>query len=313
MDSRDVVVSVVGTGISTTADRSGQFTLTNVPTGSVQLAITGGGANATVTVSGIGPNDRVQINVSVTGNSARIDSEHHSAPDNKGELAGRITSIDLAGTSFNVSSTTVKLQPTTTIRHGNTTLKLADLKIGNQVEVRGTRVGTVLTATEVKVEDGDSSEDNRNSSTKVELKGAVSAVGGACPLATFTLQGLKIATTATTTYEGGTCASLAGVPAPVVELSGTKNPDGSVTATKIAFQTSSSNVVELKGTTSGTTATSACPVLSFTVQSTKVTTSLATAYDHVTCATLKDGLKVEVKGTKLADGSVSATKVSVDD
>ena len=153
MDSRDVIVSVVGTGISTTADRTGQFTLNNVPTGSVQLAITGGGANATVTVSGIGPNDRVQINVSVTGNSARIDSEHHSAPDNKGELAGRITSIDLAGTSFNVSSTTVKLQPTTTIRHGNTTLKLADLKIGNQVEVRGTRVGTVLTATEVKVED----------------------------------------------------------------------------------------------------------------------------------------------------------------
>ena len=53
-----------------------------------------------ISVSGIGPNDRVQINVSVTGNSARIDSEHHSAPDNKGELAGRITSIDLAGTSL---------------------------------------------------------------------------------------------------------------------------------------------------------------------------------------------------------------------
>ena len=58
----------------------------------------------------------------------------------------------------------------------------------------------------------------------------------ACPVATFTLQGLKVTTTATTLYEGGTCASLAGVTAPVVELSGTKNPDGTVTATKIAFQ-----------------------------------------------------------------------------
>ena len=139
------------------------------------------------------------------------------------------------------------------------------------------------------------------------------SVGGACPVATFTLQGLKVTTTATTLYEGGTCASLAGVTAPVVELSGTKNPDGTVTATKIAFQGASSNSAELKGTISGLSALTGCPVVSFTVQSTKVTTALATAYDHVTCNTLKDGLRVEVKGTKLSDGSVSATKVSVDD
>jgi len=153
MDSRDVIVSVVGTGISTTADRTGQFTLNNVPTGSVQLAITGGGANATVTVSGIGPNDRVQINVSVTGTSARIDAEHHSAPDNKGEFQGRVTSVDVAGKTFTVLTTVVKIQPTTTIRHGNTTMQLADIKVGNQVEVKGTRAGDVITATEVKVED----------------------------------------------------------------------------------------------------------------------------------------------------------------
>ena len=146
------------------SDLTGQFTLNNVPTGSVQLAITGGGANATVTVSGIGPNDRVQINVSVTGNSARIDSEHHSAPDNKGEFQGRVTSVDVAGKTFNVLTTTVKIQPTTTIRHGNTTMQLADIKVGNQVEVKGTRAGDVITATEVKVEDVDRKSTRLNSS-----------------------------------------------------------------------------------------------------------------------------------------------------
>jgi len=41
MDARGVTVSVVGTGISTTADNGGKFTLTNVPAGTVQLNFTG--------------------------------------------------------------------------------------------------------------------------------------------------------------------------------------------------------------------------------------------------------------------------------
>jgi hypothetical protein len=54
LDARGVTVSVAGTGLSTVADNRGQFTLTNVPTGTVQLNFTGPGANATVTLSGVG-------------------------------------------------------------------------------------------------------------------------------------------------------------------------------------------------------------------------------------------------------------------
>ena len=54
LDARGVTISVVGTGISTTADTHGQFTLTNVPTGTVQLNFTGPGSSATDTLNGIG-------------------------------------------------------------------------------------------------------------------------------------------------------------------------------------------------------------------------------------------------------------------
>ena len=58
--------------------------------------------------------------------------------------------------------------------------------------------------TEVKVEDVGSSDDNRNSSTKVELKGAITGFGTtACPLATC----CRCASCATMSTKIATCAT----------------------------------------------------------------------------------------------------------
>jgi hypothetical protein len=43
LDARGVTVTIVGTGISTTADNQGQFTLNNVPSDALQLNFTGPG------------------------------------------------------------------------------------------------------------------------------------------------------------------------------------------------------------------------------------------------------------------------------
>jgi hypothetical protein len=56
-----------------------------------------------------------------------------------------------------------------------------------------------------------------------------------------------------------------------------------------------------------------CPSLTFTVSSTKVSTSSATAFNDTTCASLQNATVVEVKGTRQTDGSVLATKVEMDD
>ena len=56
-----------------------------------------------------------------------------------------------------------------------------------------------------------------------------------------------------------------------------------------------------------------CPALTFNILTTKVTTSATTTFRGITCATVANATIVEVNGTKQADGSIAATRVSRDD
>ena len=70
------------------------------------------------------------------------------------------------------------------------------------------------------------------------------------------------------------------------------------------------NGMDLKGVVAGLTGT--CPTRSFTVAGTPIKTSAATRFSGVSCATLANGVRVEIEGTRQGDGSVLATKVAVD-
>lgn len=238
LDARGVTVTVVGTGISTVASNQGQFTLNNVPTGTLQLNFSGPGANATVTLTGVGPNDKVQIDVTVNGNSAHVNAEHHSSPDHdKREFQGRITSINATAKSFEIPGLTVKITATTVIRHGGRTLQFTDLKVGDHVEARGTKDGTVLTATEIKVEteaEDDDDEDDHAGARQTELGGVISLSTGTCPSVTFTVQSTKVIVNKDTTFPHTSCADATknGVK---VEVKGTRQTDLSVLATRVSL------------------------------------------------------------------------------
>jgi Domain of unknown function (DUF5666) len=223
-----VTVSVAGTGISTTPDNQGQFTLNNVPAGTVTLNFTGPGSNATVTLSGVGANDRVQITVTVNGNSAHIDSEHH----NNGEIEGRITSIDANAKTFVVGKSTVTTTGSTVIRHGSKTVQFGDLKVGDHVEVRGPRDGTTVTASEIKVEEDGEDDDDDDDDHEAELKGTVSGLTTGCPGITFTIRGTKVTADNGTVYRGTSCNSIKNDLR--VEVEGIRQSDG-VLARKISI------------------------------------------------------------------------------
>jgi hypothetical protein len=66
---------------------------------------------------------------------------------------------------------------------------------------------------------------------------------------------------------------------------------------------------EFEGSISNLSSTSSCPAVTFNIGSTKITTSSTTSYDEVTCATLANGMQVEVDGNKQGDGSIAATRI----
>ena len=245
------------------------------------------------------------------------------------DVNGRITAIDAIARTLLVGTHRVSVPMTATIRHGSRTLAFTALKVGDHVEVKGTLNATgVLVASEVKVEQGGKDDGEDNDLHAVELSGAVSALDGSCPALTFTVgktvgmtvETTKVATTAATTFRGITCAAIAN--ATVVEVKGTRQADGSVVATRVSVDDEDGdlNEVELSGAVS--TLFGSCPgALTFTlrktvgttVETTKVATTATTTFREIACAAIVNGTVVEVKGTRQADGSIVATRVSLED
>ena len=149
MATSTLTISVVGTGISTVTDGSGRFTLTGVPAGTVQLALTGPGTNATITISGVEPGQRIDVIITIANGRARLDSENRSRGV---DVVGRVTEVNASARTLRVGGTLVSVPVTATIRHGSRTLALSDLSIGDHVEVKGNMAGGMLVATEVKVQ-----------------------------------------------------------------------------------------------------------------------------------------------------------------
>jgi hypothetical protein len=178
--SSGITITVTETGASTVTDSSGHFVLTNLPGGTVTLHFTGSGIDATLTLSGLVDGQTLTITVTVTGRHAHLDDDSpepspspSSSPEPspspsdfcfangaKAEVEGNISAED-------ASSITVRQQgkgdfqcqvtDSTTIRHGNTHLTLADLKVGNHVHVSGTGLGSLngvcqVNASEIKLQ-----------------------------------------------------------------------------------------------------------------------------------------------------------------
>lgn len=99
------------------------------------------------------------------------------------EIEGLITAI--AGTSITVNGQTVTVPAGTVIRHGSRALALSQLGIGDRVHVKARMQGTVLEATEVKLQnpgggddDGDDDDEAGGGSVSVSLVDASASETG---------------------------------------------------------------------------------------------------------------------------------------
>jgi hypothetical protein len=227
--SSTVTVTIEGTNITSTVDGGGNFTLTNVPAGTVQLHFQGRGADAMLTIAGIQSDDNLQITVTLSGHDARLDSRNSSSNNRGVDVNGRIDSIVVATRTLRVGSDTVVADNSTTIRHGNQTFAFADLRVGDHIQVKGTRDGSTVRASEIKVETGDGEDDHDNNNSTAQ--GTVSGLGGTCPAVTFFIGSTKVTTSQSTQFEDVTCLTLAN--GTKVDVKGTRTNDGTLMAAKV--------------------------------------------------------------------------------
>ena len=301
-----LTVTVTGSGATATVGAGGTFLLSGVPSGTVELHFSGPGTDARGSIDGVGEQDEVKVTVTINGSIARVDVSEHSKPDTKAELEGRIDSITAATRSFRMREANVVVAPDAVIRRGDRTLTFSDLHVGDRVHVRGSRTGNDVVASEVKL------QNNEPEAQQVKVEGQVAGLlPGSCPARTFMVNGVKVVTDTATKFSDGTCAQLAnGIK---VEVEGTRQADGSVKAVKVEFEEAEQKEAEVEGTISGLTSTATCPVLTFSVNATKVSTNATTEFSGGTCKQLANGMKVEAEGTRQTDGSVKAVKVKIED
>lgn len=159
MATSRVTVTVVGTDISTVVDGGGEFTLTGVPPGDVQLRFVGQGVSATVTLTGVSATDRITVTIALNGNAARLESERRQRDDDDddeddGDVERQGAVSNLSGLcpalTFTVQGTTVRTNSMTRFSGGPCT-RIAN---GIRVEVEGPREfdGSIF-ATEVEIDD----------------------------------------------------------------------------------------------------------------------------------------------------------------
>jgi hypothetical protein len=149
-----------------------------------------------------------------------------------------------------------------------------------------------------------------------ELSGFVTAKGAN----SLTVRGITVKiVTATIIRHGHTMLTLADIEVgDHVQARGTRDAAGTtLTATEIKVEDTEGDDEdkdehknEVEGTVAALTGT--CPAITFTVGTTKVTTSSTTTFKDGVCTGIANGTKVEVKGTLQTDGSIAASSVELD-
>jgi hypothetical protein len=147
-----LTVSITGTGMSSTVDASGRFTLSGVPSGDIDLHISGAGTDAHVRVSGVGDHEHITITLTVTGSAARVEDSERDEDNNEAEVEGLVTAVNLTARTLTVRGKTVTVPAGTSIRHGDTVIEFAQIKVGDRVHVHGTNTASGITATRVTVQ-----------------------------------------------------------------------------------------------------------------------------------------------------------------
>lgn len=257
---------------------------------------------------------RVHVKGTMSGSDVlasliRIQNTNTSIPV---EVNGEIDT--LAGTAsafqFNIGSRVVKGDTLTGFfGDGSASASFADLEEGVRVVVKGQQRDGYIYATRIHIA-GDDDDDGDDQDSSASIQGKLTAMSGTAPALTLTVGGTTVRTTGDTEVKRrGDVQTLAELKLnQTLHVIGTRQSDGSIVARRIEINDDETGgEFEIEGSMGGLKG--ACPVITFSVNGFSVATTASTTFEDGTCGALKSGTRVQVKGTRNADGSVTATLV----
>jgi hypothetical protein len=314
-----LMVTVTGTSVTSGVDATGRFSLISVPPGSVELHFTGPGVDAKVPVGTVASGDSIEVHVTVTSTTAEVE-DTTSDHDSDREIEGRVEAVPpvTAAGQFNVAGATVTTNASTIYKLNGHTGLFTDILVGVRVHVKAQVSGTTVTATEVDIQ-------NEQTTLPVEINGVISALAGTAAAFTFDVGTQHLTGGTATVFEGGRSFSdlhngaqveikgalqNGAVFASSIHINGADNGDsGGGNGNGNGGDDNHGKDVEVSGAVTGLAGT--CPAINFSVGTTKVVTTATTRFD-LACTAVTNTTKVDVTGTRAADGTVTATRVKKD-
>lgn len=172
-----IEVREIGSGLVTRTDANGSFELFGVNASAASLSFRRAEDGIDAVLADAVPTMNMQIALSKTTAKKRGRGIGHPGR----EIEGLIKTIGTGSLVIDSKGTdvTVALTDTTVIRKGNTTLTVADLKVGDRVHVKASvsKTDGSLTAVEVKLQGSGDDSDDDNGGTTMTANGTVTAIG----------------------------------------------------------------------------------------------------------------------------------------
>jgi hypothetical protein len=208
------------------------------------------------------------------------------------ELKGPVTAVDAAAGTFSVFGITVRTTTATVYADFG---GVASLSAGNVVEVHGQPDASGrIVATYVERE-ATSVAAFVAGDGEYRLRGAVSGLGGSSPVYAFTVRGVAVRTGAATDFDGQPVdgASVS------VRLDPTQQGDGSYFAERVKLRTSSydDSASQAEGEVEGYVSDFSAAAGTFRVAGYAVRLGSGVVYEDGLAVDLKNGIRVEAKGS----------------
>jgi riboflavin synthase alpha subunit len=296
-----VRVAVAGTSLSSATDSRGSFVLLGVPAGAASLYFSGGGAAATLPIGVLLRREHRRVVVSASGSDAHEDMEQGET-----RFVGAVERID--SPSLTVSGRKVTITSLTQFKRSGAAITLADVHIGDRVEVEGTpQADQSVLARTITVEQGEHEDDDgvEDGHHDVEFKGTLTAIAGS----KLTVNGVSVTISASTVIESGDAkidASKLAV-GQRLKVEGDLQADKSVAATEIHVL--AADRPEDMHVAGAVTAIDAA-ARTLTVGNSTVRVDAATRFDDVkSLADLKIGDMVDIEASRAADGTLLAREI----